>query len=950
MKGRAGADLESTIRAELGIPDNAQHVLILSMDAHMDWDWLVTFQDYLTGNSSPNSPVTDIIKSAFSLMKGSGPAPSTYYYSICEMGFFEGAVQRDPSLTQNFQADIGDRLRIVGGGVTSPDNLLPHGEALLRNYLVGQEWMQRTFGLPIRQAYVPDDFGNDSQFPVLVAAMGLMGVSFSRIPGGPVQGPPARRLYGGPTLDAQLVKDGVDFVWQAADGSSTIAHYMQQHYSQGHGIDDSVLSNIQNYINTNQPSAPTPYMYVPCGDDFALPIPDLVSDAATWNATNFGGKPGDVYVVVATLDHYLQLISTYVDPKVHHRYGPSKNLATMPFFPTPYWTGYYASRIRNKILHQAATRALLGAETFAAVADLLEGLNAFGFQWLAQGRQEAIRSGWKALVPSTHHDYISGTATDAVSTTEQVPLLAGTLALGDGARSSAMEQIATQIQATPQAGEIPVAIFNQLGYAAKGPCTVPPGAGFAPQSIRFEDGSQSPVQIARDGQYLFLGAAPSLGYQAAYLSMAKVTPANTASIKTSDGGVTWTLKNGALAATIVGAGQYWAITSLVDNATGMNLVPNGQLANYLQFYIDGGGIYRFGNEHGSASELQPDPNGKLSSGPFEVIEQGPVRVWLRTTITFNSKDASCNAIRGTYVRDYILVAGEPFLRMTFSGAAPLTAAGAPNSNKTWEGNQYAMMALFPFAAPGGRSLAAIDNLTFGTPYYWVTQMPVPYWPGPTFQPMHDYVLPQASGSVLGAIYQSTIPAWAVDATGRLIGCLLRNTPSSALGNYGANGQDTGTHTHHYAFRVPSGIKDPKTGAQFQESRAFTTPLRAAYVNVPLAGDVLVPQFPATFSLASVAPSSAIITAAKRGNYDPSSLIFRIYQPTTTPLDVTVTLASQITQQAGATAQLVTALENQIDGSPPLPINNSTLSFPVPLALATLSVGPGAASSNTNPST
>jgi alpha-mannosidase len=768
-----------------------------------------------------------------------------------------------------------------------------------------------------------------------------MGVSFSRIPGGPVQGPPAQRLDGGPTLDAQLVANGVDFVWQAADGSTAIAHYMQQHYGQGSHINQgSALVNIQSYLDKNQPSAPTPYIYVPCGDDFKMPTDsDLLGDAASWNSAYFRGRPQDVYAVVATLDHYIQLISTYIDPTVQHNYGPYKNLVTMPFFPTPYWTGFYASRIRNKILHQAATRALLGAETFAAVADLLESLDGFGFQWLAKGRQDAIWDGWKALVPSTHHDYISGTAKDPVSTTEQVPLLAGTLALAEGARSSAIEQIATQVSANPKPEEIPVVIFNQLGYTAKGPCTLPPLPGFAPQSIRFEDASQSPVQIAHDGHCLFLGAAPSLGYQAGYLSPASVTPADTARITSPDGGATWTLQNGALTAIIAGGQWNWAISSLVDNATRQNLVPNGQVANYLQFFIDGGGIYRFGNENGSASDLQPDPNGTLSTGACEVLENGPVRVWLRTTVTFISKDARGNAISGTYVRDYILVAGESFLRMTFSGAAPLTKAGGPNSND-WNGNQYALMALFPFALPGSSSQGLIDNLTFGTPYYWVTQMPVVYWAGPIFQPMHDFVLPQAKGSVLGAIYQSTIPAWALDATGRLIGCLLRNTPRATGDNYGADGQDTETHTHHYAIRVPSGIQDPKTGAQLQESRAFTTPLRAAYATVPLP-DFSGPQFPASFSLASVAPASAIITAAKGGTYDPSSLIFRVYQPTTSALDVTVTLASEITNQSGVEveAQLVTALETSIDGSQPVPINNSTVAFPVPLALATLRVGP-----------
>jgi hypothetical protein len=99
----------------------------------------------------------------------------------------------------------------------------------------------------------------------------------------------------------------------------------------------------------------------------------------------------------------------------------------------------------------------------------------------------------------------------------------------------------------------------------------------------------------------------------------------------------------------------------------------------------------------------------------------------------------------------------------------------------------------------------------------------------------------------------------------MIGCMLRNTPDDQVNSHGANGQDTGSHTHHYALRVLTGIQLPDTGAQLQESRAFTTPLRSAYATVPIEADISVPTLPATFSLASVAPSSAIITAAKPGS-------------------------------------------------------------------------------------
>jgi hypothetical protein len=35
----------------LGVPESASSILILGIDAHMDWDWLNTFQELVnTGN------------------------------------------------------------------------------------------------------------------------------------------------------------------------------------------------------------------------------------------------------------------------------------------------------------------------------------------------------------------------------------------------------------------------------------------------------------------------------------------------------------------------------------------------------------------------------------------------------------------------------------------------------------------------------------------------------------------------------------------------------------------------------------------------------------------------------------------------------------------------------------------------------------------------------------
>src|SRR5262249_56542359 len=131
--------------------------------------------------------------------------------------------QAHPELMEPLRA-VGQDLRIVGGGVTSPDNLLPPGESFIQDYLVGKSWVDATLGLPIRAAWLPDDFGHDSQLPIMLEAMGLGSVGFGRVPGG---GSGARSLGfqpPGPRAIAETVlADGPGFRWRAAGGSAGLA-------------------------------------------------------------------------------------------------------------------------------------------------------------------------------------------------------------------------------------------------------------------------------------------------------------------------------------------------------------------------------------------------------------------------------------------------------------------------------------------------------------------------------------------------------------------------------------------------------------------------------------------------------------------------------------------------------------------------------------------------------
>jgi alpha-mannosidase len=425
---------EQKIRARLGVPADANSVLLLGMDAHMDWDWLNTFQTLVfTGNGDAQGSVQDIIQQAWNLMSQNQGATAPYLYSVCEMGFLRAALTTNPALLTQFQQDnLAQQLSIEGGGITSPDNLLPHGEAFVRNYLAGWAWEMATLGLPAIYAYLPDDFGHDAQLPVMLQAMGLPAVSFSRMPGSWASSQ-TQPLDGSQSLYQQLMTQGADFVWQASDGSSVLAHLEQHSYSQGNSLHNdcsdpkSALPALAGMLSANQPSSPTPYVYLPCGNDFALPIPCLLDIATAWNQTQYSTT--GTWVAVGTLAQYTEMVQAWSGA------NPGK-LVSRPFDATPYWTGFYASRPANKILHQATVRALLGAEVFGAIADLLQTADDLAWAPVQTARQQAVAQGWEALLPSTHHDYITGTAVDSVYTEEQLPLLtaAHTIALGHGAR------------------------------------------------------------------------------------------------------------------------------------------------------------------------------------------------------------------------------------------------------------------------------------------------------------------------------------------------------------------------------------------------------------------------------------------------------------------------------------------------------------------------------------
>jgi alpha-mannosidase len=196
----------------------------------------------------------------------------------------------------------------------------------------------------------------------------------------------------------------------------------------------------------------------------------------------------------------------------------------------------------------------------------------------------------------------------------------------------------------------------------------------------------------------------------------------------------------------------------------------------------------------------------------------------------------------------------------------------------------------------------------------------------------------SSGTILGAVYHGSTPAWAIGLDGTsLLGCILRNAPS---GGQGASASDTAAHTQAYAVRVPNGLALPGTGC------GDGTPLGEALMyNNPLTGLPIststTRQLPVSISIAATTDATALVKVAKAGTVDDTQMIVRLYQPTDASLDVEVAVASQIAgmfQQGGVLrTQAVTALEQPVETGGPITAGATSLSLTMPYASATVAL-------------
>jgi hypothetical protein len=447
----AAADSEATLRDRLGIPADAKRVLLFSESSHWDTNWLKTSDEYFDERLRP----------IFSAILNALEQDPSRVYCVESVFFLKIFWERHPEEQIRLRSLLERRqLRVLTSSFTTPDTLLPHPEAILRDFHLGQQWLHAQ-GLSCvpRTAYFPDNFGHSPHLPSIMRAVGVDSVALTRIDGMYFIASDFRRKSAFPLKGSTaevLQKDlrTLDFIWRDDDGAEVLCHWNAFTYFQGDMLAHRgivrwsgmvaaipwrtrrhIAAGIDRFVRQLAPVARTPYLLCPIGMDFNDPIDRLPELLHRYNDERFGST--GTWALLAGMDDYFELVG-------HH----SASLPVLSVDPNPYWMGFYASRPELKQRSTRLTRELLLAEALSALKPAKPPLEA------------ALREGWLNLVLMNHHDAITGTSPDRISHGEHRDWL-------DNAEAAAGKALALSVDEVDDDGAPPP---EEPPAAARGAC------------------------------------------------------------------------------------------------------------------------------------------------------------------------------------------------------------------------------------------------------------------------------------------------------------------------------------------------------------------------------------------------------------------------------------------------------------------------------------------------
>ena len=389
----------------------------VALVSHFHWDreWYRTFEDY-------RGRLVDAVDRVLDLVAAD---PGYRFVLDGQAILLEDYVAVRPDRRDELARGLATGRLAAGPWWVQPDVLLPSGESLVRNLLLGRA-VAGAFGPVSRIGYVPDSFGHPAMLPAILAGFGL--------------GPFVHWRGNGGELD----RTGPRWRWVAPDGSAVTAVLLPDGYFNAACLPDDpdeAADGLAAIVRRLRDTHGDPVVLMN-GFDHMLPDPNTGAVAA-----RLAGRLGEP-VARALFDDALAALPAPATTHTGELLG-GKLANLLP--------GVWSTRMAIKRANRRCEMLLSGwVEPWAALGRVL-GL---------PDERAALTTAWRALVQNHAHDSICGCSLDAVAD-QTMARFAEAEGLGEATLARLLDRLAGQgaERRTPPSLAQDSAVFNPSPHA-----------------------------------------------------------------------------------------------------------------------------------------------------------------------------------------------------------------------------------------------------------------------------------------------------------------------------------------------------------------------------------------------------------------------------------------------------------------------------------------------------
>ncbi|NLF66306.1 MAG: alpha-mannosidase [Chloroflexi bacterium] len=533
--------------------------------------------------------------------------------------------QDEPVLYERIKERIaGCQWEVAGGTWIEPDVNLPDGESLVRQFLLGQQFLRRAFGQESRLLWLPDTFGFSAALPQIAVKSGMRYMLTTKMSWNQTNRVP---------YDT--------FLWRGIDGSELLTHFVT---AQEYLEDEKKLTRGHTYNAGMYPAEVRTlwenYQQKELNDELLM----------VYGRGDGGGGPTKEMLEMARAMRNLPgwpsvelgKAESFFDRLEQRLAGNTLPVWDGELYPE-FHRGTFTSQAQNKRANRKAETLFHVAEWLNALADIQTGA--------AEYPAEALHAGWELILLNQFHDILPGSSIRSVYEDSHKDYLE-IAAIGRQAVASARERLFAALAPPEQS----LVVLNPLSWERDGLVALPYVPALAGKTICDATGQPVPTQVVEEEAHPLdvIGEGQAPGGQALLVPVNGVPPLGFATFSLVSASVDAPPGESELVITSrrlenrfyrIELNERGQISSLWDKEHGRDVMAAGERGNVFQAFLDKP-LHFDAWDIDAFYQERMDEVGELVEAVVE--ENGPLRGALRLVWQY---DASRITQRLTLYRD-----------------------------------------------------------------------------------------------------------------------------------------------------------------------------------------------------------------------------------------------------------------------------------------------------------